>query len=670
MADIFLSYARPDQPVVEELAAALEQAGFSVWWDRQLTGGHDFSDDIEHEIEAAQTVLVAWSEHSVKSHWVRDEAAFGRDHHKLLPIQIDDSLPPMGYRQLHTIDYREGNRGAGLAALVSAVSMRLDRDEPPSPPPAPVPVAPAKRLSKKWLAGIAAALLLVLAGVAAFQGGYIPGAQSEQAQSLSLAVTPFTSPGDEDLSTVGERMAATVASRLSDLPGLTLASTNSVNAAVRAGATARKLGTDMGVTHVLEGQLLPVGDDMLQLDLALIDAASGKRVWTKTIEERRALPEELAQQSAQAAGIALQIRQGVGFGGSPLPADIPAKARDPYLSGMARLAERSDLESRAAAYRDFVRAAELAPDFAPAHAGAAYILSLSDSDTFGFDDERRKSAFHEHLDRALELDPDNIMARAAASQGAARIDYDFAKSVEIGEALLADAPDDGLVNYKMFQIAQVRGDLASSRAYIERAVARDPLNPLLRTARANVLMETGNLELLGAVIRECDMCRTNNQFRLISILAHGSQDNIDRSWDKLDTYFRRDGTPPEILAQARSALEAYVANRKQPLPPFMDRQNNANKVVFQSRLVGIDAALDTLAEVVEANPDELTMLLTDMRTAFPPEARADPRYHKILEDPWIAMLVNARRENGVMGGLPLAPEEVEAEKARLAKLRR
>jgi len=34
---------------------------------------------------------VIWSEHSIKSHWVRAEAAYALGKHKLLPILIDQS---------------------------------------------------------------------------------------------------------------------------------------------------------------------------------------------------------------------------------------------------------------------------------------------------------------------------------------------------------------------------------------------------------------------------------------------------------------------------------------------------------------------------------------------------------------------------------------------------
>ena len=36
MADVFVSYARPDEPQAKRVADALRDAGFSVWRDDQL----------------------------------------------------------------------------------------------------------------------------------------------------------------------------------------------------------------------------------------------------------------------------------------------------------------------------------------------------------------------------------------------------------------------------------------------------------------------------------------------------------------------------------------------------------------------------------------------------------------------------------------------------------
>jgi hypothetical protein len=93
MADLFLSYAREDRGVAERLAAALEAEGYSVWWDRHLTGGSEFARDIERELNAAGVVLVAWSDAARESPWVKDEAAVGQEAGKLVAMAPDDGPP-------------------------------------------------------------------------------------------------------------------------------------------------------------------------------------------------------------------------------------------------------------------------------------------------------------------------------------------------------------------------------------------------------------------------------------------------------------------------------------------------------------------------------------------------------------------------------------------------
>lgn len=111
MARLFLSYARADRQRVSELATALVHAGHEVWWDRCLTGGADYEREIEEQLIEADAVIVAWSAAASKSHWVRDEATAGRDRNRLVPITLDGTPPPFGFRQLHTIDVTEWRIG-------------------------------------------------------------------------------------------------------------------------------------------------------------------------------------------------------------------------------------------------------------------------------------------------------------------------------------------------------------------------------------------------------------------------------------------------------------------------------------------------------------------------------------------------------------------------------
>ena len=99
MADIFISYAREDAAKVERLIPLLLAAGYSVWWDGNLTSGARYLKETEAELKAAKAVLVIWSRISLDSHWVADEAAVGRDEDRLAAISFDGSMPPLGFRQ-------------------------------------------------------------------------------------------------------------------------------------------------------------------------------------------------------------------------------------------------------------------------------------------------------------------------------------------------------------------------------------------------------------------------------------------------------------------------------------------------------------------------------------------------------------------------------------------
>lgn len=121
---LFVSYAREDAAVAERLARALEASGHEVWWDRQLRAGSAFSDEIEQALDTSEKVLVLWSAWGVRSPWVRDEAAVARDADKLLPLTLDKTLPPLGFRQFHAIDLGGWLNGSD-ASLPDSLALAL-----------------------------------------------------------------------------------------------------------------------------------------------------------------------------------------------------------------------------------------------------------------------------------------------------------------------------------------------------------------------------------------------------------------------------------------------------------------------------------------------------------------------------------------------------------------
>ena len=104
MSDIFISYASQDRPRAHGLAQALAQQGWSVWWDRTIPSGKRFDQVIPEALAAARCIVVLWSRQSVTSDWVLEEAEEGRKRQILVPIFIEDVLPPMGFRRIQAAD--------------------------------------------------------------------------------------------------------------------------------------------------------------------------------------------------------------------------------------------------------------------------------------------------------------------------------------------------------------------------------------------------------------------------------------------------------------------------------------------------------------------------------------------------------------------------------------
>lgn len=144
MADIFISYAREDLSRIRPLVERLEEAGWSVWWDRNLPPGPKaFDIVIEEAIDAAKTVVVAWSDISRDRDWVRAEAKRGLDAKKLIQIRLDAALPGMIFRIHQSADFVAwaGDASAHCFTLLKQGVSYLAPLE--SPPPAPAPLATA-----------------------------------------------------------------------------------------------------------------------------------------------------------------------------------------------------------------------------------------------------------------------------------------------------------------------------------------------------------------------------------------------------------------------------------------------------------------------------------------------------------------------------------------------
>jgi DNA-binding response OmpR family regulator len=124
--DLFLSYSRQDLTKIETLAAVLQQAGWSVWWDRHIKTGTSFDKVIEQALMNARAVVVAWSKNSVDSDWVRAEAAYALDNNKLLPLRLDTAAPPLRFINMQTVNFASWDGSCDDQAFRTLVADLLD----------------------------------------------------------------------------------------------------------------------------------------------------------------------------------------------------------------------------------------------------------------------------------------------------------------------------------------------------------------------------------------------------------------------------------------------------------------------------------------------------------------------------------------------------------------
>jgi len=59
---------------------------------------------IAAKLNEAKCVVVAWSQTSIESDWVLDEAEDGRERNVLVPVLVERVRPPHGFRQVQTED--------------------------------------------------------------------------------------------------------------------------------------------------------------------------------------------------------------------------------------------------------------------------------------------------------------------------------------------------------------------------------------------------------------------------------------------------------------------------------------------------------------------------------------------------------------------------------------
>jgi adenylate cyclase len=431
LAKVFLSYARDDAPAAKELAACIGRGGHDVWWDRHIQGGSRFTSEIDRALKDAEAVIVLWTETSVESAWVQDEAAEGRDSGRLVPVSLRGSRPPLGFRQFHTVDLGSWN-GDGepddLDDLLGAIAKT--------------------------------------AGSAAPAAAGKTGAEPKP-RGISICVLPFVNmSGDPEQEYFSDGITEDIITDLSKVSALLVIARNTAFTFKGKVMDVKDVAHALDVTHVLEGSVRKAGD-RVRITAQLIDAATGGHVWADRYD--RDLNDIFAIQDEISKAIVAALRVKL------LPAEKKAietrgtasvEAYNLYLMARQQWTEGSLGDIRR--QETIVRICEQALTFDPKYAQAWALMALAQSQLrfwHGMTVDPEPAA-----EEALKINPNLAEAHCVKAHLFEEQEHKDKATEEIETAVRLDS-ESWEVNREAARLLFRQGRIADSIPYFEKAAA-------------------------------------------------------------------------------------------------------------------------------------------------------------------------------------------------------
>jgi len=146
MADVFVSYANEDRKYTRSMVAALEKQkpGWTVFWDQKINPNESYLERLQKELVSAKSIVVLWSNHSIKSRWVLEEAEYAANRNLLFPAKIETVNIPIGFRTIQTVDLtaKGVHRKAALSSFIDNIARVLGRNRPTGSLPQPIAERP------------------------------------------------------------------------------------------------------------------------------------------------------------------------------------------------------------------------------------------------------------------------------------------------------------------------------------------------------------------------------------------------------------------------------------------------------------------------------------------------------------------------------------------------
>lgn len=300
-----------------------------------------------------------------------------------------------------------------------------------------------------------------------------------------LAVLPFHVIGQQAAENVlGAGIADALITRLSNLQGLIVRPMSTVRRFEGSDVDPLRAAAELQADTVLEGSV-ESSDGAVRAYVRLLRAGDGRALWTETVESQEsrlfALQDSLAEQVAAALAVRLTAEERRGL---ELRPELIPEAHRLYVRGRYEAGKRTR-EGIEQAADDFRQAIDLDPAYARAYAGLADCQLLLGAYGYYPQLEMLPKAKATAL-RALELEPRLAEAHATLALVAQNLDWDW-KSVEdhYREAIRL-SPSYSTAHHWYAEFLSILGRFEESRREFARAREIDPISPIIQIDEAQL----------------------------------------------------------------------------------------------------------------------------------------------------------------------------------------
>jgi adenylate cyclase len=378
----------------------------------------------------------------------------------------------------------------------------------------------------------------------------IEGVSSEKSASLapdflplpdkpSIAVLPFQNmSGDPEQDYFADGIVEDIITDLSKISGLMVISRNSTFTYKGKAIDAKQVGRDLGVRYVLEGSVRKAGN-RVRITGQLIDAVTGGHLWAERYDRDLTdifeIQDDVTRRIVDALKVTLSPAENARLADS---GTHNIDAYDYFLRGREfLLGENKNREKFEQSLKLLTRALELDPNYSQAYAGLSWAHMFDYSNRWSDNPDNSLQLAKHNAEQAVQKDPNEPLARFAASL-AAMFGNDLDRAKSEADTALSLNPNFALAYATLGTICAYSGQPLVAITAIERAMRLDPAwsQQYLHFLGTAYLL-AGKYETAAALLRQRVLLVPGTDFTraiLASALGHlGEIDEARRIWREL-----------------------------------------------------------------------------------------------------------------------------------------